>query len=219
MDDVQPVEQVLAEQPLRNQIAQVLVRGGNDAHVDAAVVAVRTDLLHVAGFEESEQETLHPQRHLADFVEKDRAVRSHFELAGLVSIGAGEAALHMAEQLGLEQRFGDARAVDGNERPLRARALRMDGGGDQLFADAAFARDQHLRIGARDARDFLAQLVHRRAFANQPFSALSVSHTLLCAGTRSLRDASAASHANKVFEACPASIRQRRERRSYAIAP
>ena len=67
------------------------------------------------GLEESQQETLHAQRHLADFVEEDRAHVRGLELARLVAIGAGEAALHMAEQLGLEQRFRQAGAVDRRE--------------------------------------------------------------------------------------------------------
>ena len=50
----------------------------------------------------------------------------HLELAGLVAVGAGEAALHVAEQLRLEQRLRQAGAVDGDERALRPRALRVD---------------------------------------------------------------------------------------------
>jgi hypothetical protein len=56
------------------------------------------------------------RRHLADLVEEDGAVVGHLELARLVAIGAREAALHVAEQLRLEQRFGQPRAVDGHER-------------------------------------------------------------------------------------------------------
>ena len=39
-----------------------------------------------------------------------------FELAGFVAVGAGEAALDVAEQLRFEERFGQAGAVDGHER-------------------------------------------------------------------------------------------------------
>ena len=76
---------------------------------------VGADLLQFTGFEESEQHALHAQRHLADLVEEDGAAIAHFELAGLVTVGAREAALHVAEQLGLEERLGDAGAVDRHE--------------------------------------------------------------------------------------------------------
>ena len=71
--------------------------------------AVGADLLQLAGLEEPQQQALHAQRHLADFVEEDRAAVGQFELARLVAVGAGEAALDVAEQLRLEERFGQAR--------------------------------------------------------------------------------------------------------------
>ena len=80
---------------------------------------IGADLLQLAGLEEAQQQALHAQRHLADFVEEQRAAVGHFELALLVAIGAGEAALHVAEELRLEQRLGQAGAVDGHERPWR----------------------------------------------------------------------------------------------------
>ena len=90
------------------------------------------------------------------------------ELARLVAIGAGEAALDVAEQLRLEQRFGQAGAVDGDERPRRrAGCCVWMARGDELLADAALAGDQHLGVGARDALDLLAQLQHRVAAANE----------------------------------------------------
>ena len=53
--------------------------------------------------------------------------------------GAGERAAHVPEQLRLEQRFGDRAAVDGDERPRRAPAVRVDRARDQLLAGAALA--------------------------------------------------------------------------------
>ena len=76
---------------------------------------VGADLLQLTGLEEPEQQALHAQRHLADLVEEDRAAIGDFELAGLVPIGAREAALHVAEQLRFEERLGDAGAVDRHE--------------------------------------------------------------------------------------------------------
>ena len=90
-----------------------------------------------------------------------------FELARLVAIGAGEAALDVAEQLRLEQRFRQAGAVDRRERVRRARAARVDAAGDDFLADAALAGDQHLGVGPRHAVDFLLQRHHHRALADQ----------------------------------------------------
>ena len=121
VNDVEAVEQVLAERALRDHVAQVAVGRRDHADVDDAAAAVGADLLQLAGLEEAQQQALHAQRHLADFVEEDRAHVGGFELARLVAIGAGEAALDVAEQLGLEQRFGQAGAVDRREHVAGAR--------------------------------------------------------------------------------------------------
>ncbi len=176
VDDVQAVEQVLAERALGDHVAQVAVRRGDDADVDASHRAVGADLLQLAGFQEPQQQALHAQRHLADFVEEDGAAVGHLELARLVAIGAGEAALDVAEQLRLEQRFGQAGAVDGDDGARGARAALVDGVGDELLADAALAGDKHLGVGTRDALDLLRELGNRRAAADQ-FSASLASHS------------------------------------------
>ena len=167
VDDVQAIEQILAERALGDHVAQVAVRRGNDPDVDAPARAIGADLLQLAGLQESEQQPLHPQRHLADFVEENRPFVGELELARLVAIGAGEAALDVAEQLRFEQRLGQAGAVDGDERPCAARALCVDGIGHDLLADAAFAGNQHFGIGPRDALDLLSELDHHAAGAGQ----------------------------------------------------
>ena len=83
------------------------------------------------------------------------------QLAELVAVGAGEAALDVAEELGFEQRFGQAGAVDGHEGPLGAGAPVVHGLRDQLLAGAALAGDQHLGVGSRHALDLGLQFGHR----------------------------------------------------------
>ena len=58
---------------------------------------VRSDRLDFAGLEEPQQQRLHAQAHLADFVEEQRAACASCELSRLVAIGAGEAALDVPE--------------------------------------------------------------------------------------------------------------------------
>ena len=110
----------------------------------------------------------HAQRHLADFVEEQRPGVRHFELARLIAVGAGEAAADVAEQLRLEQRFGEAGAVDGDEGARRAQAPGHDLTGDDFLADAALAGDQNLDVRTRDAIDLFAQVADHLAGANHP---------------------------------------------------
>ena len=81
-----------------------------------AYVVVRPDRLDLAGFEEAQEQRLHAQAHLADFVEEQRAAVGELQLARLVAVGAREAALDVAEELRFEQRLGQPGAVDRDER-------------------------------------------------------------------------------------------------------
>ena len=109
LDDVEPVVEVFAERALGDHVAQVAMRRADHADVDVTRAAVGADALNFAGLEEPQQQALHAQRHLADFVEEHRAHVGRLELARLVAIGAGEAALHVTEQFRFEQRFRQTR--------------------------------------------------------------------------------------------------------------
>ena len=67
--------------------------------------------------------------------------------------GAGERAGDVAEQLAFQQRFRQGAAGDFDERLVAAAAAAMDRAGDQRFAGAAFAGDQHGGPGVGDAVD------------------------------------------------------------------
>ena len=98
------------------------VGGGYHADGDAPADVIGTDLLQLAGLEESQQQPLHPKCLLVHFVQEDRAHVGGLELAGFVAIRPGEAALHVPEQLRLEQRLGQPGAVDGCKDMARSRA-------------------------------------------------------------------------------------------------
>src|ERR1022692_221896 len=85
---------------------------------------------------------LHVGRDGADLVEENGSAVGHLEIALLGVDGAGEGALHMAEQRGFQQVGGQRAAVHGHEQALRARRIGVDGFSDQLLARAGFAGDQ-----------------------------------------------------------------------------
>ena len=66
----------------------------------------------------------------------------------------------MSEQLGFQQRLGEGRAVDADERSCGTRALSVDQSDDELLASAAFAVDQDGRIEGRYARGQLEDVLH-----------------------------------------------------------
>ena len=156
----QPEVEVLAELARRDRGLQVAVRRRDDAHVDVQRHRA-ADALEPLLLERAQDLRLQRQRQLADLVEEQRAAVRELELARLARRRAGERALLVAEQLRLEQRLGNRRAVDRDERAVGARAQRVQRAREQLLAGAALAFEQHRRVGAppRDAaRRHLLQL-------------------------------------------------------------
>ena len=80
------------------------------------------------------------------------------ELSRLATGRAGERAFFVAEQFAFQKRFAEGRAVQTDERTVAAIASEVNRASDQFFADAAFAADQHGRIGRSDSADLLFEL-------------------------------------------------------------
>ena len=114
-DDVQPVEEVLAELARCHGLLERLVGGGDDAHIhlDGLVAA---DALERAGLQHAQDLGLRGGGHVADLVEEERAAVALLEFADALEGGAGEGAAFVAEQFAFEQLLGDGGAVDGQER-------------------------------------------------------------------------------------------------------
>ena len=125
LDRVEPEQQVLAEAPFVGQLVGRQVGRGDDPHVDRhrPVGPDRDDL---ALLERGQQLGLEVERQIADLVEEQRAAVGRLEPADAVAAGAGEGALHMAEQLGLEQALRRSRR--GRPRPSARRCAATGGG-------------------------------------------------------------------------------------------
>src|SRR3546814_3545640 len=112
---------LFAEPAVYDRLFQILVRGGNDPDVDGLRL-VAADALDLAFLQHTKQFYLHVGRHIADFVEEDRAAVGRLEpaLAGLER--TGERALFMTEQLRFQKLARNGPAVHGDE----ARAPRSE---------------------------------------------------------------------------------------------
>src|SRR6185436_7786492 len=176
-EDVEPVVEILAEGAGGDRLLQVLVGGGDQAHVRLDRLGA-ADPLELPLLQDTEQLHLRRQVDVADLVEKQRAAVRQLEAALLARFGAGEGAFLVAEQLGLDQAVGQRGAADFDERLLRAQRAVVDGVGDQLLAGARLAADQHGRAGAGDLRDLLEDLPQRPAAAHQVGEAVPLAQLL-----------------------------------------
>ena len=162
VDDAQPVQEVFAELAGGDELVEIAIGGGDDADVDTRLRVVGPDCLYLAVLEKPQQQRLHPQAHLADFVEKERAAVRELELAALVAVSAGEAAFDVSEEFRLEERFGDAGAVHRHERRQSAAGVAVDISRDHVLAHSALACDQDLGGAFRRTRGHGEQFRHGR---------------------------------------------------------
>ena len=120
-DDVDAVEQVLAERALGHHLRQVPVGRGDDADVGLDLVGA-AEPAEPALLQHAQQLHLHERAHLADLVEEDVPFSATSISPFLLVSAPGERAAHVAEQLGLEQRLGQRAAVERDERPVACAA-------------------------------------------------------------------------------------------------
>src|SRR5947209_489192 len=175
-DDVEPVEEVRSEAPPRHLLPEVLVCRRDDAHI-RALVARRADAAEATLLEEPQELDLGDGRHVADLVEKEGRAVSRLYQPALESIGPRESALLVAEELRLEEGFGQRPAVDGDEGRVAPRALPVYEPRENVLAGAALARDDdgavvtRGRFGLGDERLYLTAAVDEvgRALFRAPF--------------------------------------------------
>ena len=168
--DLQAEVQVVAELAGRDQLFQGAVGGRDEPHVDLdrLVVADARDLLLL---QHAEQLDLRAHRHVADFVEEQRAAVGVLERADPIGVGVGKGPLHVAEQLALDEVLGHGGAVEGDDPLALAGAVLVNGLGDQLLAGAAFAVDQHGGVGRGDPLQPVDHRLHLAAGVDDPLEA------------------------------------------------
>src|SRR5262249_33833984 len=115
-DHVQPVEQVGAESSLLDLVLEDLVAGRDDPDGDLDRLGP-ADALELPGLQDAKQLGLEARRDVARLVEQERAFVGQLEATDLATLGPGEGALLVAEQLALQQRLIEYGAVERHEWP------------------------------------------------------------------------------------------------------
>jgi hypothetical protein len=164
-EHVQAEEEILAERARLHHVLERPVRGGDDArvHGERSVPAHARERLLL---DRLQQLDLERERHLADLVQEQRAAVRVLEPAGLLAHGAGECALLVAEELGLEQRLGQRAAVDLDPRAAGALRERVQRAREQVLARPALAAEQHGAVGGGHLAHQLQRRPRRRGVAD-----------------------------------------------------
>src|SRR5439155_25616211 len=127
-----------------HRMLQVSIRGGDDARIDIDQ-PVAPDPREAKVLEHVEKLGLEPERQFGDFIQVDRALVGILELPWFPPVRAGEGALFVAEELGLEKPWRDRCTVHLDEGTGAAPGCGVDGARDDILSNTAFTADQDRR--------------------------------------------------------------------------
>ena len=165
---IQAVEQVLTEHAIFDAFFQVLVSGGDHAHIglDGAVTA---HAVIVAIAQHPQQTGLQVKRHVANFIQKERAALGLFKASTTCGLRAGEGAALVAKQFTFQQILRNGCGVDGHKWPfvarVSARRVLVQGACNQFFATATLACDHDRDIALTQAPNGTKHILHGRGLA------------------------------------------------------
>src|SRR5690554_5011900 len=169
--DVEPVVEILAEGPLFDHFGKIAMGRRDDPNIDR-LGTIGAHALHHPLLERTKKLHLKVEGHLAQLVEKERAALGLLKTTGARCHCAGEGALNVTEEFGLEEVFGDGAAVDDNEGAIAPIGTAMDLARDELFTGSGFTCDEHADLGWRDALHFAEDLLKNGGAADDLAKAL-----------------------------------------------
>ena len=151
---IEAVVKVFTKLTARHQLLEVFVRGAHHGHVHLQLFA-GTQGGDFALLQHTQQAGLQVARHVANFIKKQRAAVGLEDFSWRAFLAcAGERALFVAKQLGLDQALGNRGTVHRHKGLLGACRVVVEGPRQQVFARAGFAQNHHTNA----AIEHLAQL-------------------------------------------------------------
>src|SRR5258708_6515114 len=165
VDHVQAVVQILAEAALAHESKEVDVGSGYDAHVDFELLGA-AETHEFALLNHAQKLGLRFGADGSDFIEENSALIGDFEEALLGSNGAGECALHMAKELGLQEIHRDRARIYGHEGLVRAGGSRVNRLADEFLPLPASSANENRGARRRDLRDEVQKHLHFVALAD-----------------------------------------------------
>ena len=159
------VEEVLPELPFFHHLAQLDVGRGDDPDVDLDRLDA-AEPHELALLNDAQELGLRLERDVPNLVEENRALVGELEEPLLRIDRAGECALHVAEEVRLEQIRREVAGVDGDEGLVGAGRVLMQRSRDELLAGTALAVDQNRGAARRRLHDQIEDLLHPRASAD-----------------------------------------------------
>ena len=156
---VQPVEEIFAKLSFFDSSHRIAVRGRNHTDIELEFVIAAMPA-HAPVTENAEQLRLQRLGHLGDLIDEESSAIGLLETPLPRGNGSGECASLVAEELALNQRFGDCRSVDCHEGLGLALAQPVNAERGHFFTSAALAREHYRHVAPGNALDQLEDVAH-----------------------------------------------------------
>ena len=164
-EDIQAVEEILAEAAPPHSVLQILVGRSDDPHVRLPLPS-RPQPVEPLRLDEPEQCDLDPLIDSADLVEQDGASTRLLELAGVGLPRPRERPLLVSEQLARHKLRGDGPQVHSHEGSSTARALAVHGLSSQVLARTSLPEQQDRDVRRCSLPDLPVDCLHGLAAPN-----------------------------------------------------
>ena len=144
--------------------------GRHDAHIDG-LRAGTADRAHAPLLQCTQECDLHGMRHVADFVEEQRAAMGAAHEAVPTFRRAGERTADVSEQLGQHRVALECGAVDRDERTLCAVGVHVESARDEFLARAGLALDDDAAVRGAEPPHVVENASPRNRASDQPLRA------------------------------------------------
>src|SRR5580692_43680 len=163
--NINPVKQILPEFLLPNPSFQITMRSHYHPHIHTHRL-VATNALHFSFFQHPQQLGLHGQRHIANLIEKNRAVIRLLEFPNMPAARSGERSLLMSEKFRFNQLRWNRRTVQSHKRSRGPRTAFMNRPRHQLFPRPRLPEDANPRLTSRYPFHLRHHALHSRTLPN-----------------------------------------------------
>ena len=154
---IEPMKEIFPESSFTDHGPKILVGGGDDPYFHPDFFRP-PDSPYDSVFDGEEDLGLGGKGQAGDLVEKEGSLVGGLEKSDPRVLGIGESPFFMAEQFGLDQVFGNGRAIELNERKFRAGAILMHPTGVSGFARTGWPVNQKGRKVDRETPVYLENL-------------------------------------------------------------
>src|ERR1019366_10232283 len=159
MENVEAVVKILPEPAFANPFRKISIGCGKYPDIEADLL-IPPEPLYFPLLKDAEELGLGGNRHIADLIEKDRALLRSFKLAGSGLYGPGKCASRMPKKLSFQQCFRNRAAIYRDERAAGTVACAVNFTSHNLFAGSRLAFDQHCAVTGGDQSHCIGHRSH-----------------------------------------------------------